>query len=209
MLSIRFKSFGFLAALSFAMTAASASADTVVTFDDLTLSGGSPSELLVPNGYSGLNWNNFYALNSSTYPLSPSGYTAAVVSGTNVAFDGSDPASITAVAGTTFDLNSGYFTAAWNDNLSVTADAYLGGVLMYSPTFLLSATAPTLENLNFTNVDTVTFSQSGGTLHEGDPGQGLEFAMDNLDVNIVPEPASLSLLAVGAIALLSRRRRRA
>src|ERR1700744_3333914 len=62
-----------------------AAADTI-TFDDLQGSGilsGNSQLIAVPNGYEGLNWNNFFVFDTSSG--TPSGYLNGTISPHNVA----------------------------------------------------------------------------------------------------------------------------
>src|SRR5215472_2998888 len=63
---------------------------------------------IVPNGYGGLNWNNFGYLNAAVFPCSTeSGYGTALTSSPNVGFNIlGNPASITSA--TPFTLESAY-----------------------------------------------------------------------------------------------------
>jgi len=146
--------------------------------------------VMVPNGYGGLNWNNFETLDGITYSGNPSGYLAGMVSISNVVFnaDPGSPSSITSA--NPFNLFSAYLTAAWNDNLQLEAKGYTNGVLIYDNTYTLSATNPTLINFNFLGVTEVDFTSSGGTPHSGYSGGGTYFAMDN--VNVATGPGVLS-----------------
>jgi PEP-CTERM motif len=192
-----------LAALGLCMVIAPAAARAAtITFDDL-----SGSENPVPNGYGGLNWGNFYYLNADTYGT-PSGYQNGTVSHPNVAYNAfGSPANFSSA--TPFTLNSAYFTGAWNDGLMIEAQGFLGGSLVHDVIFTVNTSGPTLEKFNWTNVDNVNFISSGGTPH-GYSGAGEHFAMDNLTINeaVVPEPASLTLLGLGAFALGSYALRR-
>jgi hypothetical protein len=155
------------------------------TFDDLPASTGVP----VPNGYRGVNWNNFYYLDGVNYANNPSGYAAGVVSTNNVAYDGyGTPASVTNATGSHFNFISAELTAAWNDNLQVEAQGYVDGVLTYDQTYTLSATTPTLIVFGYLGVTEVNFIPSGGTPHAGYSGGGTQFVMDNVTIGAVIPP---------------------
>jgi len=184
---------------------------TVVTFDDLPAAGlGGP----IPNGYGGLNWDNFYYINGD-FDLT-SGYFYGIVSPGNVAYNAfGAPADVMSVSSSTpFFFNGAYFTAAWNDNLQVTVTGYSGATPVDSETVTLSATAPTFESFNYAGVTEVTFDSFGGTPHPGYDGSGEHFAMDNFTYNqrvrsITPEPVSLMFFGTGLVAVsgyVARRR---
>jgi len=166
----------------FTMSATVANA-ALLTFDTLG------DDTTVPSGYGGLMWNNFYSLDGVNYDGNPSGYEAGVVSPNNVAFNGfGSPASITIKSGF-FKLNSAYLTGAWNDNLVVTVKGYIIStrgvrILIYSHSYRLSATHPTLIKFTPVIVQEVDFISSGGTPHEGYTGSGEHFAIDNLNVTL-------------------------
>ncbi|PYJ61195.1 MAG: PEP-CTERM sorting domain-containing protein [Verrucomicrobia bacterium] len=167
----------------------------VITFDDLP-------GFAVPNGYQGFNWNGFFAIDGDNPANNASGYHAGVVSPHNVAFNGFGNPAI--VSDTLFNLNSGYFTAAWNDNLQVQVIGRLLGVDVYNNTYVLSATAPTFIAFNYLGIDEVKFISSGGTHHSGySGGSGEIFAMDNLDISAVPEPSTWYAGIGVSMALLS------
>jgi hypothetical protein len=181
----------------------------VITFDDLSATAG------ISGAYAGFNWLNFQVLDTSAETARAgtayTGYSNSALSGTNVVFNGfGNPAGIASTApGSSFALTSGYFTAAWNDGLNVTAQGYLNGVLKDTESFTVSTTGPTLETFNWTAIDEVTFSPSGGTPHSEEAfGAGTNFALDNLTVNAVPLPAAAWLLlsGLGALGALARKR---
>ncbi len=144
----------------------------LATFDDLSGSG-----LPVPAGYGGLTWSNFNYTIGSSHPNS--GYSAGTVSPPNAAYNPyGNPASIISTGQVNFV--SAYLTAAWNDNLQVQVKGYSGGTLVYSNSYILSATAPTLINFNYLGINEVDFISSGGTPHPGYSGSGTHFVMDNV-----------------------------
>src|SRR5256885_214430 len=104
---------------------ASASAATI-TFDDVSTD---PQHFVGPN-YSGLHWDNWSTIDPTVVGgPHPSGYVTSVTSGHWSAFNiDADPAEITSAG---FNLIGGNFTAAWNDNLQLTVDAYNGATLLH------------------------------------------------------------------------------
>ena len=170
------------------------------TFDDLP---DDTSGLPVPVGYRGFTWNNFYYLDGIHYGT-PSGYAPGVVSTNNVGFNaGGSPANITSTNGSHFNFISAYLTAAWNDNLQVEAQGYVGGVLTYDQTYTLSATTPTLIVFDYLGVTKVNFISSGGTPHLAyGSSSATHFAMDNVTIGTVSSPVIHPITPIpGGVAL--------
>jgi len=172
-----------------------------IDFDDIN--PGAPPGVSIPNGYAGLQWNNFYVLNATDPVYNPSGYLSGLLSGHNVAYNGfGDPALFSSTG--TFDLNSAYLTGAWNDGLSIEVKGFIGATLAYDNTYIVNATAPSFITFDYLGVTSVEFISSGGIHHQGYAGSGTHFAMDNLTIT-VPEPSTVLLLACAGMPLLLRR----
>ena len=166
-------------------------ASTTLTFDNL--SPGSDYSL-VPDGYGGLQWNNFGVISGGGQPLY-SGYYNGMVSSPNVAFDPyGAPASITST--TSFDLISAYLTAAWQNGLQLEVQGFVGTTLTYDNTYTLNISAPTFFQFKYLGVDEVDFIRNSS--------YSQQFVMDNLTVS-VPEPSVFLLGALGAAGLLTLR----
>ena len=216
-----------LLSLSLVAGVSSTGAAQQVNFDDLT---GFLSPIASP--YAGLNWSNAYVMNVPVvYGVGPAtgGFGTALSSGERVVLNGGGTAM--AISGSTFNLLSGTFAAAWTDGLNLNVRGFSGGTELYNRNYTLNwFTASNLE-LGMFGVDNVTFSSSGGTVGEGfvwDSNQS--FAADNLEFGegavsrrfvvdggdvgglaVVPEPMTVSLMAAGLLVLggVQTRRRRA
>ncbi len=82
--------------------------------------------------------------------------------------------------------------------------------MLYDTTVVASATAPTWFTFNYLNIDSLTFTPSGGENAGFPPPRagGEQFAMDNMTIEFVPEPSSLLLATAGALPLCSLLKRR-
>ena len=195
------------AMLGLAGTAGRCEAGFVVGFDDLS------HIQTVPNGYNGLNWSNFAALNTTGF--TPSGYVNGVVSPTNVAFNGGGAPSEFS-SGTPFNFDSAYLTAAWHNGLAVVVQGFLAGNTVYTTNLTLNTAGSTQFTFNYVGVDRVRFSATGGT-NPGFAGDGTHIAFDNLAFNgpvppgiATPAPPTMVAALVGMAGLaFARRVRRA
>lgn len=175
----------------------------VLTFDDLPGTLG-----YIPNGYGGLQWNNFGTTNSSGTP--GTGYDTGSVSGLNTAFNMFGSAASFSSA-TAFSLRDAFFTGAWNDGLQIHVVA-TGGSNTYTSDFIVNTSGPLNVFFNWSNINSVTFTSFGGVAHAGLNGYGTHFAMDNLAINevvsAVPEPETYAMLlaGLGLIGFMARRR---
>jgi hypothetical protein len=165
----------------------SAAGSETITFDEFTYNVFTPYSP-IPNGYHGLNWENFDGFNPYVYQY-PTDYPGGVISSPNIAFNVSgDPAAIS--SSSPFDLTSAYLTAH-NDPLVLHVQAFIGATLKYTDSFSLYPSNPQNIYFGYTGIDRVTFS----TLLEGKT-YGPIFIMDNLVVT-VPEPRISALLLSG------------
>lgn len=178
---------------------------TTVTFDDLPplVNLSDP----IPNGYAGLTWSNMFYYDGS-YPLAEgSGYDNGRVSGDHVAFNAGGGVGL--ISTTLFDLNSAYFSAAWNEGLNITVRGFNGGAEVHNATFVVNPDVPTFVDFSWMGLDMVSLDSFGGIPAGGLLGFGTQFAMDDLTITLVPEPSSVTRLALAALALLMLRRCRA
>lgn len=175
----------------------------ILMFDDLPFTFNA-NGVPIPSGYGGLQWQNFSLLDvrPSASPIaSPNGYNNSDVSPYNVIVNGAgNPAFI---SDGSFDLDSAFLTAAWNDGLQVEAQGFVGASMAYDNVYTLNTAGPTFINFDYLGVTSVEFISSGGVRHLGFNGAGTQFAMDNLTITLVPEPTTfaLSWLAVTFLTL--------
>jgi hypothetical protein len=190
-----------------------ASQATTLTFEDINLAPGSHIDM--PAGYGGLTWANTGVLDVDGNAYHPSGYEAGLVSGTQLGYNSAGlPMSFSAASPFTF--NSVYVTAAWNDGLSVVVKGSLNGSTLFSQTLSPSATASALYTFNWSGIDKVSISSSGGTGHYP-LGSATQIGFDDLTINepvtpftpAVPEPQTYVLMAacLAVVAGVTRRTR--
>ena len=161
------------------------------------------TEAVITNGYNNLNWVNFYVDNVPriTGMDETNGYYYGMISISNVAFNGSGTAAEIDSAGTDFDFQSAYLTGAWNSNLSIEVEGFRSGVLQYDTTVVAGATNSTLFTFDYIDIDRLVFNSFGGDDAGFPNGGGENFAMDNLNFDLIPEPSSLLLATGGALLL--------
>jgi hypothetical protein len=155
-------------------------AQTLLTFDDVS----TVSYAIMPNGYDGLGWNNFFV----QYAPEAAGFVNGVVSSPNVAFNGlGNPASFSSSSPLTLD--SAYFTSVYASQELLIVQGFAGGTQLYENTYTIYHDTLTVINFDYTGVDSVQFSTSPGAL----------FTMDNMTIT-VPEPSTCALMSI-AVAL--------
>jgi VCBS repeat-containing protein len=167
---------------------------TTLTFDNLPSTGEGP----VPNGYGGLDWSNFYYLDSST-DVPTSGYSHGTVSAPNVAYNAYGETA--SVSGTTFNFIGADLTGAWNNGLSITVDGYDHNVLVDQETVVVNTNTPTWFEFNFNGITDLVFSSSGG-VSAGYDGNGTQFAMDDFTYSALTNP-DVTIAAGGSFQISS------
>jgi len=199
----------FIAALAVAWVAVLAPAAFAATLDFESIGQpGIPQK--IANGYGDLTWTNFYAGDGTYYEglgFPDNGYVNGASSGSYVSLNGfGAPASLS--SSSTFDFISASLTAAFNEGLHLDIAGYRNGTLLYSQAVTLTTTMYASLFFNWTGIDMLTFTTSGGTPRYGVSGH--QFAMDDLTVVKTPIPAALPFLATGLVGLgFAARRRRA
>lgn len=162
----------------------------------------------IPSGYGGLDWTaSSYVVDSSNYP--GSGYVTGTISGTKVGLTWFEGTFGWTTGGTDFASLSFWMTAAWRDGVDVyheLLDGGFGGTVMGSGNLSPSRTSATQYFLTGSGVDTVTLIPSGGTNPGGLGGDGAHLAIDDIEYTLVPEPASMAVLGLGALTLMRRRK---
>lgn len=197
----------------------------------LTFEGAAGSCSLTPGlqcdpnaqGY-GVNFSRMSILNATPPVFSnPSGYDVAAVSPFNVLFRAACAINVVcdgqiSMISNTFNFSSGYFTGTFRDGQMVTITGYRPGSLLpdFSSAFLVNTESPVLQTFNgWTGLEWLNIATSGGTVISGfsatSENQRNSVAMDNLDIELVPEPATITLIGMLLLSLFgfSVMRRRA
>jgi len=198
-------------AVAFALGVAAASpavAGPVVnllSFDDVTTNFVGA----IPSGYGGLGWANFSVVAAAF--ASPAGLQNAVVSTSYVAVP-TDPTNLSFFGGRSFSFKDAYFGAGARDGLLLDIAGFDSSFNVKYETFLTVDTLGALfHTFNWTNIFAIGISASGGTLDSlVAPAQDSTiYAVDNVRIAFVPEPAVFALLGLGLGAVVLRRRRAA
>jgi autotransporter-associated beta strand protein len=106
------------------------------------------------------------------------------------------------------NVATGGLTKTGAGTLTLTADGNYGGATTVNAGTLEFAVSQTLSSLNIGAGGTVVLLPNGFGAAPGalDNSQGLPLSPSAAPVQAVPEPGAISLLAVGALSLLRRRR---
>jgi hypothetical protein len=165
--------------------------DLLIDFEGIAPENGRAP---IPDGYKGLDWHpNFYAGDDNDAPPN-SGFTNAINSPDSFAFNAFNRSPVTFASATQdFDLRSGYFAAGWNNDLTLTVQAWDDGAQVGTATIVLdpvkvfidfqAGTAPAADSATFagrfTSIDEVRIFGAGGT-PAGMGGVDPLVAMDDL-----------------------------
>lgn len=205
---MRFRLMSQVAACALLTTAATTSFAVLVDFE------GQGHGVALIDGYGGLDWtDNSFTLDGSLQPAG-SGYDVGRVSGNNVGYSAfALDFGFATSDGSNFQSLSFWMVPGWRDGVAVHIDAYeggFGGSLVGTADFTADLTTGvlqyTMSSLFAGLTDAWVFTMSGGTnVHVG--GDGAHLVFDDIEYTVVPEPASMAALGLGAAALIRRRRK--
>ncbi len=202
----------------------------VINFDDLPTPNNSPYAH-IPNPYSGLDWSpHFMYLEGGAGYLYPTGgyYNFDVSAPMNVAFNGggrngAPPPPVNFSRRIPFGLDSFDLAAAWRNGLEVTVTGELCSppaspqtcVVVDSTTLNVDESGPTLETLNWGEVNKVVFQSVPGSGVPVGFTDGFQFVLGNVTIspaiispvpelstrfnafNAVPEASTWALMLLG------------
>jgi hypothetical protein len=81
---------------------------------------------------------------------------------------------------------SAELTGAWHDGLNIHIVGLFDGAVVNTADVVVDATGPTHVELNWSGLDMLEFTSSGGVLHDPDWLEGAMFVMDDAVVTGVP-----------------------
>lgn len=143
------------------------SASNLITFDDIT------TEPLaeIPSDYLGLQWKIFYLMNITAFPsYNASGFATALQSKYMAFNKNGSTMTIIANPPTVFDVYSLIAASCFQNQLRLIMIGQRSSKPWYSATYPLYTHGPQLIQLNYFDIDSITFSVLDSS----------EFAMDNL-----------------------------
>jgi hypothetical protein len=175
----------------------------LASFDELAgCTSGSVAGALVPDGYAGLSWTGVDVRDGTALTGGPRN---GVVSAPCIGYVESGQAEISGATPFTFD--GGWFASGGASGLALFVTGYRNGTLAFSTILFLSTAETRALDLRWTELTSVRLASGGSEVRP-------QFVMDDLRFNgatsVVPEPATVWLLALGlaGVAVVTRRRHR-
>jgi hypothetical protein len=169
----------------------------------------------LPSPYQGFTWQDFryYSFDANAgFPT----WQAGIVSQPNAAYSGGE-VGVTQIVGvissaTPFDFVSAYLGSPNYATMNLTVQGLQGSTVAFSQVVSVNNNGADLFTFNFLNIDSLRFF---GSDTPGDPCGDFncsQFSVDDLQfapaTTAVPEPSTMSLLGLGALALMRKRQRR-
>jgi hypothetical protein len=192
--------------LILAFTAIDNTYAAVIGFEDLYPVLDKSATNAIPAGYAGFNWSSRFRLMTREYAAASTGvgYTNGMIGNVVAYTSGAAGAnSVEMSSGDLFNFAGAYITSVWKMSQDVQVQGYYNGSLIYDTTIFTSSDRAYWFDFDFENIDRLRIVPGiNGTDIYG-TYRGSHLAIEN--ITIVPEPATLMLLALGGL-LIKRKR---
>ena len=176
----------------------------VINFNNLPGDGS-----MVPNGYDGFNWSNFYDMTMKgildpSANLPPGG--SPPMGNLNFAFDHAGSASTFSSGIGTFSFQSAWFESMRTTPMTLEVEGVLNGAVVASKIVVLTGGAPPLQTFDWSGINEVRFIPIATATNT--PGAA-QFLLTNVVINAsTPEPSSLLLLGSSLVLAVTKIRKR-
>jgi hypothetical protein len=177
----------------------------VIGFEDLYAAMDKYSTPAIPANYAGFNWTSHFRYMSREYAMTSTGvgYTQGMIGSVIAYTSGAAGTNSVEMSSTApFNFAGAYITSAWKTNQDVLVQGYYNGQLMYNTTIFTSSDHAYWFNFDFENINRLRIVPGTNGTDIYSTYRGTHLAIDN--ITIVPEPASLLLLALRGLRIKKR-----
>lgn len=173
---------------------------TVIDFESLYPSLDKGSTNAISEGYMGMTWSSRFRVMTQEYAQISSGvgYTTGMLGNVVAYTSGSAGNNIVEMSSDDpFDFTGAYITSVWKMNQDVLIEGYRDGQRVHAETITSSSDHAYWFDFSFDRIDRLRITPGTNGTDVYSNYRGNHLALDN--ITIVPEPATVSLLAIGML----------